>query len=145
LPALGPNVFFPYGLAIGVCVAIVNLHIISITIGRAVGQGKTGPVIAGFIIRILLYGGAFVMAVKTSGLTGLGVATGFLLPRVTLYIRYGLLPVIRRKLGKEPPPVYVTDSRSNMLVKDPSFIRYSGGKVYMTHRHYRKVKKHINE
>ena len=143
LPVFGLNILFLYGLAIGVCVAIVNLHIISITIARAVERGKKTPVIAGFIVRALLYGGAFLLAVRTSGASGLGAAAGFLLPRVVMYFRYGLLSAARRKLRKEPAPVFVTDTRSNMFIKEPQYVLYCGGKTYMTHRHYRKVKKYI--
>ena len=141
LLVLGPNILFPYGLAIGACVAIVNLSVISVTINQAIERGKKGPVIWGFILRVVLYGGAFWLAVTTSGVSGVGAAIGFLLPRITLYIRYGLLLALRRKLKKEPAPVYKADTRSNVFIKEPWLVRYSKkGRSYVTHRHYRKVR-----
>jgi len=140
LPIVGPGILFPYGLAIGTCVSIINLGIISISIGSAVERGKKGPVIVGYIVRILLYAGAFLLAIKTSGITGLGAAIGFMLPRITLYIRYALLPLIRRKLGKESQAVYMTDTHSRVFVKEPWLVRYNRGRAYVTHRHFRKVR-----
>ena len=138
LPIFKPGILFPYGLAIGVCIAIVNLHVISITIEQAVNRGKKGPVILGLVIRILLYGGAFLLAAKTSGVTAIGAAIGFLLPRIVLYIKYGLAPAIRRKLGKEPPAIYKTDTRSMVFIKEPLMVKYKRGRTYMTHRHFKK-------
>ena len=131
---------FPYGLAIGACVAIVNLNIISTSIDRAVAKGKKGPVIFGFILRLLLYFGAFWLAITTSGLTGLGAAIGFLLPRIVLYISKGLVPFLKKKINKEPDPVYVTDTRSNMFIKEPSMVRSKNNRSYVTYRHYRKIR-----
>ena len=77
LPVIGPGILFPYGLAIGVCVAAVNLNIIESSIKRAVDRGKKWPVFFGLLIRVLLYAGAFLMAVRTSNISGLGAAIGF--------------------------------------------------------------------
>jgi hypothetical protein len=140
LLVFGPNIFFPYGLAIGVCAAIINLHVISATIERAIERGRKSPVTAGLILRILLYGGAFILAIRTSGLSGAGAAVGFFIPRVVLYIRYGLAPWIQKRIRKEPSAVYRTDTRGNMFIKQPSLTRYHSGKMYVTHRHYKKVR-----
>ena len=140
LVLVGPDILFPYGLAIGVCIAIVNLHVIGITIEQAVYRGKKGPVTLGFIIRALLYGGAFLLAVKTSYITAIGAAVGFLLPRIVLYIRLGLAPAVRKKLAKEPPAVYRADARSRVFIKEPWIVRYRKGRAYMTFRHYKKIR-----
>ena len=145
LPAIGPNILFPYGLAVGACVAIVNLNLISATIERAVESGRKSPVIIGFIVRVLLYGGALWLAATTSLFSGLGAAIGILIPHIVLYARHALIPALKRKLDKEPPSIYVVDTRSNMFVKEPWLVRDGkarDGKVrtYLTHRHYRKVK-----
>ena len=139
LPVFGLNILFPYGMAVGVCASVVSLNIISVSIERAVERGRKGPVILGFIVRILLYCGAFWLAVRTSGVSGLGAAIGFLLPRITMQVRYALLPWLRRKLGKEPRIIYKTDTQSNVFVKEPWLVRYNKGKAYVTHRHYKKA------
>ena len=127
-------------MAIGAGAAIVNLFIISVSIERAVERGKKGPVTLGFFLRILLYGGAFVLAVRLSGVTAVGAVIGFLIPRVSLYIKHGLLPTLREKLGKEPKPVYKTDTSSNLFIKEPSQVKDFGGRTYLTYHHYRKIR-----
>ena len=140
LPVTGFSILFPYGMALGVCVSIVNLSVISSSIDRAVASGKKAPVIIGFLVRILLYAGAFWLAVSTGGLSALGAAIGFLLPRLILQIIYGTAPWLKQKIGREPKPVYKTDTRSNIFDKEPRFVRYNRGRAYMTHRHFRKVR-----
>ena len=136
----GPNILFPYGIALGVCASLVNLSVISSSIDRAVASGRKAPVIIGFLIRIVLYGAAFFLAVRTGGISGLGAAIGFLLPRLCLHIHYGFLPWFRQKTGREPKPVYKTDTSVNIFDKEPRFLMYNNGRAYLTHRHYRKVK-----
>jgi len=138
LPVTGPNILFPFGLAIGVCAAIVSLHIIGASIEGAVKRGKKAPVILGFVVRILLYGGTFWFGLKTSYVSGVGVAIGFLLPHLAMYVKYGLAPSVRRKLGKEPQTVYETDTSVNLFFKEPLHMLKLGESTYMTFRHFRK-------
>jgi len=140
LPVIGPNVLFLYGLAIGACVAIIALNIISRTIDRAAGSGKKAPVLFGFFIRVLLYGGALYFAASTSVLTFAGAAAGLLLPHAAMYIMYGLVLVIKRKLKNEPAPTWVPDTRSLLFIKEPQFEKPNKGRTYLTHRHYRKIR-----
>ena len=50
-----------------------------------------------------------------------------------------MVPAFRRKLGKEPTPVYVTDTKSKVFFKEPWMVKYRKGRAYLTHRHFRKV------
>jgi len=127
-------------LAVGACASIIALNIISFTVGRAAVSGKRNPVIIGFIIRVLLYGGALYLAVSTSVLSLFGAAIGLLLPRVCLYIMHGLLPVIVKAVRKEPESVWAIDTRSMLFVKEPHLVKLNKGKTYLTHRHYRKIR-----
>ena len=138
LPLLGLTLFFPYGLAIGVCVAVLNLNIISKSIERAFEQRRRGPVVVGFFLRTALYGGGFYLAVTTSPLSGLAAAIGFLLPHIVLYIRKAIVPALKRKINKEPAPIYVTDTSSNLFIKEPEMVLYKNSRTYLTYRHYRK-------
>ena len=140
LPVLGPNILFPYGLAIGTCVAIIALNIISFTVGQAAESGKRKPVVIGFIIRILFYGGVLYLAVSTSVLSLTGAAIGLVLPHIAMYIMYGLVPAVRRRTKKEPAPAWIADTRSMMFLKEPYFIKTNRGRTYLTHRHYRKIR-----
>ena len=133
------KILFPYGLAVGVCAAAISLGIISSTIEKAVERGHRGPVVIGFFIRVLLYGGALMLAAGTGGLAVPGAAIGMLIPHVVIYVRHALVPAFRRKLGKEPAPVYVTDTKSKVFFKEPWLVKYKRGRAYLTHRHFRKV------
>ena len=140
LPAFGPNLLFPYGLAIGACAAIIALNIIGFTIDRAAVSGKKKPVVFGFIVRVFLYGGALYLAVSTAGLSFIGAAIGLLLPHAALYIMYGLVPAIKKKAGKAEAAFWVADTRSLIFVSEPHLVLHNNGKTYLTHKHYRKIK-----
>ena len=140
LPVFGPNIFFPYGLAIGACASVISLNIISSTIEKAIEKGRKAPVIVGLVTRIVLYLAALYLAATTAPLSALGAAIGLLLPHLVIYVRFALRPAIRWKMGKDPKHTYVTDMRSNIFIKEPWIVRYNKGKAYMTHRHYRKAR-----
>ena len=138
LPLLGLNILFPYGLAIGTCIAIINLNIISTSISKAIEKGRKGPVTLGLIVRIMTYSGGALLTFTTSPIAGLGATVGFLLPRIALFIMKAVVPTIKRKFKKEPPPVYVTDTSSNLFIKEPGLVVYKNSRTYMTYKHYRK-------
>jgi hypothetical protein len=127
-------------LAIGVCASVISLHIISSTIEKAVARGRKTPVMIGFIMRLVLYAAGLYLAATTDSLAVLGAAIGLLLPLLVIYVRFAIGPAIRRKLGKDPNYTYVPDTRTNIFIKEPSFVRYNKGKAYLTHRHYRRLR-----
>ena len=133
---------FTYGLAIGACASIVALNIIIFSIDRAAESSKKTPVVFGYIIRVLLYGGALYLAVSTASISFIGAAIGLLLPHAALYIMYGLVPAVRKKALKEPETVWAADTRSMLFVSEPHLVMYSNGKTYLTHKHYRKIRIH---
>ncbi|MCL2112124.1 MAG: ATP synthase subunit I [Clostridiales bacterium] len=134
---------FAYGLALGVCAAVINMNILCASIERSAAKGGKGPVQAGFAVRAAIYAGAFWLAVTTAGVAGVGAAVGFFLPRAAMYIVLGLRPAVRRKLGKEPRAVYVIDTRSKVFFKAPRFVAENyndGARSYVTHRHFRRIR-----
>jgi len=140
LPAFGPNLLFSYGLAVGACAAIIALNIISFSVERAAEKRRKNPVIFGFIIRVLLYGGALYLAVSTSRLSLFGAAIGMILPHAALYIMCVLVPAIRKKVKKEPEAMWITDTRSLLFLSEPHIVMESNGRTYLTHKHYRKIR-----
>ena len=144
LTAIGPSRSFSYGLAIGTCAAVLSLYIISFTIKSAAEKGKRKPVVFGYIGRVLLYGGALCLAANTAVYSLAGAAIGLLLPHVTMYIAYGILPVLKRKIKKEPAAEWVADTGSMLFVKEPHLVKFNNGKTYLTHRHYRKIRIYSN-
>ena len=129
---------FPIGLAIGACVAIINLNILSKSIEKAVDQKNKTPVTIAFYIRMALYIGGLFLALNVSLISGLGAAVGFLIPCITISITKALIPAIKRRITKEPAPVYVVDTKSNIFIKDPWIVLYKNNRTYVTYRHFRK-------
>jgi len=127
-------------LAVGACAAIIALNIISFSVERAAEKRKKNPVIIGFITRVLLYGGALYLAVSTSRMSLFGAAVGMALPHAALYIMHVLVPAVRKKAGKEPASVWVTDTRSLLFISEPHIVVENNGRTYLTHRHYRKIR-----
>ena len=136
----GPGILFPYGLVLGVCAALVNMGILSFSIDRAIALGKKGPVNVGLIVRIIIYAAAFFISARTGHISGIGTAIGFILPKLAMQIEFNFLPWFRRKTGREPEPVFVTDKQSKIFDKEPRFVLYNKGRMYVTHRKYRKVR-----
>ena len=137
---IGPGILFPYGLALGICAALINMSVLSFTVERSIALGKKGPVNAGLVIRIAIYAAAFLISARTGGISGLGTAIGFVLPKIAMQIKFNFLPWFRGKTGREPAPVYVTDKYSKIFDKEPRFVLYNKGRMYITHKKFRKVK-----
>ena len=137
------NAFFVYGLALGTCAAVANLNILCASIAQSAKKGKKWPVQGGLALRALIYCGAFLLAIYTAGLAGLGAGIGFILPRLAMFYVLKFRRAIREKRGLEPKYVYIADTSSKVFFKEPRFVidRYNGGKrSYLTHRRFRKVR-----
>jgi hypothetical protein len=66
---------------------------------------------------------------------------GFVLPQAAIRVRQVIWPKIRKAAGKEPAAEYRLDERSKTLLKEPWIETYYGGRLYKTHRRFRKYKK----
>lgn len=89
LPFLGLDIQFTYGLVLGTAIAIFNFSIMAFTFKRAL-NGKGVPIaILGYIVRLLIYGGAFYISMKVSPISGLGTVLGFLTLKGAIYYLHG--------------------------------------------------------
>lgn len=97
LPILGFSVQFAYGLALGTAVAVVNFRIQAFTCERVL-YSRSGMLAAfSFPIRMLIYGGVFLVCIRTAGASAVGAACGFMtLPCGTFYAH-----VIKRRKRRE--------------------------------------------
>jgi len=145
LPTLGLSGQFPYGLALGGAVSILCLHLLSAAIGRALASGRKGAIYFGLILRIVIYGGALIFALRTGLYAGLGCMVGYLLPAVAIPVRTALLPKLRALTGKAPigQVRYVRDGHSRRLERAPYFLQYRRGRAYLTHRHFPTYRREI--
>lgn len=89
LPFLGPDVQFLYGLILGTAISIVNFNLMEITFKRALVSKSSVIAFVGYLIRLVLYGGAFYMAMKVSNISGLASLLGFMTLKAAIYYLHG--------------------------------------------------------
>lgn len=80
---------FGYGLAMGTCISIVNFSILAFTLDRVLTTGKKAFMGISYILRLVIYGYVFYIAMKTSYLTGMACALGFFSLKVAMYYLHG--------------------------------------------------------
>ncbi|MDR1796118.1 MAG: hypothetical protein LBR44_01530 [Clostridiales Family XIII bacterium] len=143
LAFLGVNALFPYGLALGTAVALICMHLLAVSIEQAMRARRRGAVITGYILRIVLYGGALFLAFRTSDVAGLGCVVGLLLPRLMLPVQLFAVPKVLSLAGKRPQESfrYEAYTKSRMFEKEPRIVLYKRGRAYMTHRHFVKYRR----
>lgn len=134
LPFLGFNIKYTYGLVLGTAIAIVNFNILTISSSwMLTGKNKFFASLS-YLIRLLIYGGVFYIAMKTSYMAGLGSVLGFMTLKVSIFYIHGVKPGIsRKKINKESN---LQGTKRNILIKDPYMVRYCGKKTVMTHKNF---------
>lgn len=136
---LGFNLKFSYGLLLGTAISIVNFNILAITITRVVTSGKKFLATISYLIRLIIYGTVFLIAIKTSNYAGIGCVLGFLTTKVAIFFIHGLQPGfkwVRKKKGGE-----TAQAKRNILIKDPWRVRYAANKTISTHKRLMNYKK----
>jgi len=98
---IGAELLVPAGLIFGVVVSLICIFLLSISIERAVQRGKKALMPLGMLLRLVLYGVAFYLAIKFGGKTGgIGCAIGFFLPMGGLIVSQQIVPKIKHS-GKK--------------------------------------------
>ncbi len=84
---------FAYGLILGTCVSMVNHSLMAFTSNLCL-SAKGGPLlgIAGYIVRLAIYGGVFYISYMTGPSSGMGTVLGFLTIKLAIYYLYGFKP-----------------------------------------------------
>ncbi|NLY70106.1 MAG: hypothetical protein GX076_00210 [Clostridiales bacterium] len=90
---IGWSPHFLYGIVLGACISIVNLNFLSFTVTMTL-NGRFGPFISvtGYIVRLLIYGGAFFVSYNTSLTSGIATIIGYIIFKVAIYYSYGFKP-----------------------------------------------------
>jgi len=98
LPFLGVDLRFSYGLAFGTVVGIVNHRILEKVGEWALIQRRGAALIVlGYMVRLALYGGAFLYALQLSTASGIACLLGFLAMKIGVVIVYGIRPMIQKR------------------------------------------------
>ncbi|MGI6733587.1 MAG: ATP synthase subunit I [Anaerovoracaceae bacterium] len=93
LPVIGWNPLFAYGLALGTCISIVNynLLVLSSKFALSMGRGLSFAVV-GYIVRMAIYGGAFLFSYKTGTVSGIATLFGYMTVKLGMFYLYGFKP-----------------------------------------------------
>jgi hypothetical protein len=145
LAIIGPAFAFPYGLVLGLAVAIIGMRLLAATVEAATGNARSKKVVTlGYVVRILLYVLALYLCVRTGLHALFGCMAGLLLPKAALTFGQLAMPKIRKSLGKEEPVtehfVVVTEPTSRLFVKTQGMVKYQNGRAFLTYRHFKKYK-----
>jgi hypothetical protein len=145
LALIGPGAAFPYGLVLGLAVAIIGMRLLAATVEALTGRTRGKKIVTlGYLVRILLYALALYLCVRTGLHALFGCMAGLLLPKAALPFGQLAMPKIRKALGKEEPVtehfVAVPDPRSRLFVKSQAMVKYQGGRAFLTYRHFKHYK-----
>ncbi|MDR0875953.1 MAG: hypothetical protein LBN12_07085 [Clostridiales Family XIII bacterium] len=144
LAIIGPGAAFPYGLVLGLAVAIIGIRLLSATLEAAAQARRPVAVTLGYLVRILLYAFALYLCARTGAAAFFGCVAGLLLPKAALAVSQLVTPKVRRALGKEEPEtehfVAVADPQGRLFVKTQGMMKDRGGRTYVTYRHFKHYK-----
>lgn len=88
---VGLDLLFTYGLALGTSIAIVNYNLLKFSSRLALSKGKgISLVLFGYIIRLTIYGGAFLLSYRSGVVGGIATLLGFVSFKIALYYLYGI-------------------------------------------------------
>jgi hypothetical protein len=158
LMPFGMWTFFGIGLLCGAVVAIAGFALTYLFTERAAKSGRKGAAFAGIGLKFILYLGVMAGMTITFGLwAGVGTAAGCFTGPLAIIASAVIVPGIKRKVsamrgsagvGAESDREYVYEE--HIRARDGSlrylFLRgaylqsYSGGRSYVTHRRFRKLK-----
>jgi hypothetical protein len=141
LPIIGVSAYFAVGLAAGMVSGTLCVFLIGYFISLALDRRRALLSSVGFITRIVIFSGVFYAALRFGGYeTGAGYAIAFLAPYVGV--------ALTRHLPSRKTDVYIYEDclrnsagqRRHVLVKNFEMVKYCGGRRFVTHRSFRKVK-----
>ena len=140
LPFLGWSFLFSCGLALGTVIAIINTQILFGAVQKTVDTGNKKYIFTFKVLRLVLYGGGFVLALTISEMTGIATAICFFLPKISVFIIKGPMSKIRLWLGYDKPIRYETDETRRVFEKKPWIEMTYNGRTYKSLRRFRIVK-----
>lgn len=98
LPFLGPDIRFSYGLVFGTVVAIINHRILEKAGEWALIKGRGAAlIVVGYMVRLGIYGGAFLYALQLGTASGIACLLGFTTLKWGLIYLYGIRPTIQKR------------------------------------------------
>lgn len=102
LPILGWDIKFLYGLVLGTAVSIAGFSILVFTSKLTIERGKKSYSFISYMLRLILYGVAFVAAVKVSFPAGIACLIGIFTTKIALLILLGIKPKFDKNRKVQP-------------------------------------------
>jgi hypothetical protein len=158
LPLVSAGLWLPFagGVAGGVCAAMLNMLMAWRMMDRAVNTGNRKLMPLCFGLRCIVYASVLVGFLALGGTFGaLGAAAGCLTGPLATLLAGAVEPALKRKLrlrkGLSPDEemfeyVYEEHLRREdgslryVFVRGHSMARYAGGRSFVTHRRFRRIK-----
>lgn len=148
IPFLGFDPGFSVGLIAGTGVSALNMSLLAFLAERAIDRRKAALSVVGFALRILIFGGVLSAAAIFFGkTTALGVALGFLTVYLAVFLIRFLAPGMFSRKGDKFEYAYAEGGiaakgqRKFLFIRQYSMTTYRGGRTFMTHRRFRKMKR----
>jgi len=150
--------FFGAGLLCGAGAAIAGFALTCLFTERAAKTGRPGLAFAGIGIKFIVYFGVMAIMTITFGLwAGVGTAAGCFTGPIAIIAAGVILPGIKRRVsaargsagadsGSEREYIYEEHIRAHdgslryVFMRGAYLQSYSGGRSYVTHRRFRKLK-----
>lgn len=90
LPFLKLEPFFWLGMVVGTATAVLSLQIMIVT-GRQVAENRSkGAAVAGYFLRLPIYGVVFYFCIKLNLMCGLACGLGFITTPLSIFYIYGI-------------------------------------------------------
>ncbi|NLD19569.1 MAG: hypothetical protein GX663_04890 [Clostridiales bacterium] len=90
LPFLKLEPFFWLGVILGTITALLSLRIMIASGKRVAENGSKGAAVAGYFLRLPIYGVVFYFCIKMNLMCGLACGLGFLTTPISIFYIYGI-------------------------------------------------------
>lgn len=138
LPFLGFSLKFTIGLLLGTAIAIANLNILAISSVMILNGKNKFFASASYLIRLLLYGGVFYLAMKFSYTAGFASIFGFMTVKIAIIFLHGIMPRFKKE---EFDGKGLKKERKQVLIKTPYLITYHKGRKFITYQKFVEYKR----
>jgi hypothetical protein len=152
IPFLGFDLGFAGGLAIGTGISALNMSMLAFLAERSIDRRKVVLSVFGFALRVLIFGGGLSAAAFFFGqIAAFGMALGFLTVYVAVFMVRLFAPTMFQRKGGKFEYAYAKSGwaakggHKFLLIRQYSMTAYRGGRTFVTHRRFRKMKRLQND
>ena len=125
-------VHYSYGLVLGTCVAIMSFNILFIVSQKVLAKKKRWLAPFGYMIRLPIYGAAFIFCLKASVVAAVACLIGFMTVVAAMIYIHGIKAKfsVGRKVRPEVQAEFEREDREKELHKDDSLMSKIKREIY---------------